>query len=110
MADQLHSGRNGLLPVCPERTQAEVCRLGGLSCSGSPDAPKGKVISRCIEAAADGTTRTYGTCTHLLRRSSFKLVHLPCPGSLHSQNVQPLTGLWVMLIAAAEGLLNRCPS
>jgi hypothetical protein len=27
LADQLHSGRNGLLPVCPERTQAEVCRL-----------------------------------------------------------------------------------
>ena len=46
----------------------------------------------------------------MLRRSSFKLVHQPFPGSLHAQNVHPLTGLRVILIAAAEGLLNRLPS
>jgi hypothetical protein len=28
----------------------------------------------------------------------------PCPGMRHSQNVQPLTGLPVIAIAAAEGV------
>lgn len=44
-----------------------------------------------------------------LERSSRRKVHLPWPGSLHCQNVHPLIGWLVMLIAAAEGLSKRLP-
>lgn len=42
-------------------------------------------------------------------RRFFRRVHLPCPGNRTSQNVQPLTGCCVMLIAAADGLSKRLP-
>jgi hypothetical protein len=37
------------------------------------------------------------------RLSSFKPIHPPYPGSLHSQNAQPSTGLRVLSIAAQRG-------
>src|SRR5689334_18537804 len=43
-------------------------------------------------------------------RSAFIDFHSPCPGSFTSQNVQPLTELPVMEIAAEEGESKRFPS
>jgi len=74
-----------------------------LSCSGSPDARKGEVISDCKKkTAAAGTTRTYRHMCSLASAQLFQARPPACPGSLHSQNVQPLTGLRVILIAAAR--------
>src|SRR5438552_16034742 len=48
------------------------------------------------------------TATHL-RRSPLMICHDACPGSRHSQKVQPFVGFFVTNTAAAEGVSNRCP-
>lgn len=42
-------------------------------------------------------------------RNPFIGLHLLSPGSLHSQKFQPLTFVWVMTLAASEGLVTLWP-